>query len=248
MLGTANGEELALGEEEKIETVRTVHGAHAGRRFIVAGIDTPSVAQTVRLSDRYAEAGADLVRVRVPRDMAATSVEAYFKEVTEHAARPVIVIHQTFSTGPAASPRVLGAICQLDNVFGYITDHDIRFEGGVRPNVPADRRFWICNGGLLLYGMLLGANGACMWLGNVAPALCMDIVRLGYEERFAEARRLQATASRIDSVVGQHGVAGVKTALGLLGYEGTRPRAPTPAVAEDQRARIEAVLREAGLL
>ena len=81
-------------------------------------------------------------------------------------------------------------MCSLDNVYGYITDHDIRFETYVRPYIPEDRAFWTCNGGLLAYGMLVGANGACMWLGNVAPDLCMQIVRLGFEGRFADGCEL----------------------------------------------------------
>ncbi len=188
VLGTANGEELSLSEEEKVAIVRAVSDAHAGRRFAIAGIDSPSTADTLRLAERYAKAGADMVRVRIPRGLPPSAVMAYFEEVASHSPVPLVVIHQTFSGQPAAPPEVIGAVCSLANVFGYITDHDIRFEGYVRPYVPLDRKFWICNGGLLLYGALLGANGACMWLGNIAPALCVEIMALGCEESFPEAR------------------------------------------------------------
>jgi dihydrodipicolinate synthase/N-acetylneuraminate lyase len=248
VLGTANGEEFALSEDEKAQIVKTVSDAAAGARLIVAGMDVPSVSETLRLAERYAEAGADLVRVRIPRGLPAKSIEAYYSEVAGRSPLPVVVIHQTFGAHPAAPPEVIGRICELDNVFGYITDHDIRFEGWVRPHVPTDRRFWICNGGLLAYGMLLGANGACMWLGNVAPALCMDIVRAGYEGNFGEARRLQATASFLDREIVQFGVAGVKAALAMLGYEMSGPRAPQPDVTPEQRKVIENTLQGAGLL
>ena len=245
VLTTANGEELALSDDERVGIVRVAAEALDGRRFIIAGIDNPSTWGTLRLADRYASAGADMIRVRVPRGLSDAAVMSYFAEVTRQSPRPV-VIHQTFSGTPAAAPETLGAVCELDNVFGYITDHDIRFESYARAFVPNDRRFWICNGGLLAYGALMGATGACMWLGNVTPKLCMDIMTLGLQGRFSETRPLQARASMLDRVIIKHGVAGVKAALDALGFEGMRPRAPLEAVGEAGRAEIWEALVAAG--
>ena len=248
VLTTANGEELALSEAERIEIVRVAAAAHGGQRFTIAGIDNLSTLDTLRLADGYAAAGADLVRVRVPRGLSDAAVGSYFDAVTRGSPLPVVVIHQTFSGVPAASPETLGAVCAMDNVFGYITDHDIRFEGYVRSEVPDSRRFWICNGGLLAYGALMGANGACMWLGNIAPKLCMDIMTLGSLGRFADARRLQESASALDRTIIKHGTPGVKEALRLLGFEGMRPRLPIARVDEDASAQIRGVLVAEGLL
>ena len=248
VLTTANGEELALSEAERIEIVRVAAAAHGGKRFTIAGIDNPSTLDTLRLADGYAAAGADLVRVRVPRGLSDAAVGSYFDAVTCGAPLPVVVIHQTFSGMPAASPETLGAVCSMENVFGYITDHDIRFEGYVRSEVPDSRRFWICNGGLLAYGALMGANGACMWLGNIAPKLCMDIMTLGSLGRFADARRLQESASALDRTIIRYGTPGVKEALRLLGFEGMRPRLPIARIDEDASAQIRGVLVAEGLL
>ena len=245
VLTTANGEELALSEDERVGIVRVAAEALEGRRFIIAGIDNPSTWGTLRLADRYASAGADMIRVRVPRGLSDSAVMAYFEEVTRRSPLPVVVIHQTFSETPAASPETLGAVCALDNVFGYITDHDVRFESYVRAFVPEDKRFWICNGGLLAYGALMGATGACMWLGNVAPGLCRDIMALGLQGRFAETRPLQARASMLDRVIIKHGVAGVKAALDALGFEGMRPRAPLEAVGHAGSVEIRDALAAA---
>ena len=248
VLTTANGEELALSEGERVEIVRVAAAAHDGQRFTIAGVDNPSTLETLRLVERYANAGADLVRVRVPRGLSDTAVEGYFESIARGSPLPVVVIHQTFSGMPAASPEILGAVCSMDNVFGYITDHDIRFEAYVRSEVPDGKRFWICNGGLLAYGALMGANGACMWLGNVAPKLCMDIMTLGLQGEFAEARRLQESATNLDRTIIRHGTPGVKEALRLLGFVGMRPRLPLRAVDEDATLRIRAVLESEGLL
>ena len=246
VLTTANGEELALGDDERVGIVRVAAAAaHEGERFTIAGIDNPSTRETLRLADLYANAGADMVRVRVPRGLSDAAVMAYFGEVARRSPLSVVIIHQTFSGTPAAAPETLGAVCELDNVFGYITDHDIRFESYVRPLVPNDRRFWICNGGLLAYGALMGATGACMWLGNVAPGLCRDIMVLGLQGRFAETRRLQARASLLDRVIIKHGIAGVKAALDALGFEGMMPRAPLEAIGHAGSVEIRDALAAA---
>ena len=247
VLTTANGEEHSLSEEERVEIVGVVSRAHAGKRFTIAGIDNPSERETNRLAYRYADAGADLIRVRIPSGLTPDAVCQYFRSVTENSPVPVIVIHQTFSAGPASTPDAIGEVCSLPNVFGYITDHDLRFEGYVRPLVADDRRFWICNGGLLSHGALLGADGACMWLGNIAPDLCRELMSLGIEDRFSQARPLQESATRLDQTIIQYGVAGVKAALDIMGFEGMRPRAPLPGVPEQGRQEIATALGKAGL-
>lgn len=248
VLGTANGEELSLSDDEKTLIVRVVAQARTPDRMVIAGIDTPSTTYTLGLAARYADAGADMVRVRIPRQGDDEAALQYFGEVCSRSPLPVVVIHQTFTGIPAASPQVISEICSHDNVFGYITDHDIRFEGRVALTFPQDRRFWICNGGLLLSGAVMGATGACMWLGNIAPGLCRGIMTSGLYGSFTDARPLQRTATMLDMVINSYGVAGVKRALGLMGFEGMTPRSPLASISEKAAAGIANALKQAELL
>ena len=247
VLGTANGEELSLSDDEKLQIVRVVSEVRAQDRMVIAGIDTPSITYTLELADRYADAGADMIRVRIPRQGDDAGALRYFDEVCSRSPLPVVVIHQTFTGVPAVSPEVISQICSHDNVFGYITDHDIRFEGRVALTFPYDKRFWICNGGLLLAGAVMGASGACMWLGNIAPGLCRGIMASGLNGSFMDAKPLQRTATMLDMVINSYGVAGVKCALNLMGFEGMIPRAPLKPVPEDGATEIADALRRAGL-
>ena len=248
VLGTANGEELSLSDDEKTLIVRVVAQARTPDRMVIAGIDTPSATYTLDLAARYADAGADMVRVRIPRQGDDEAALQYFGEVCSRSPLPVMVIHQTFTGIPAASPEVISQICSHDNVFGYITDHDIRFEGRVALTFPQDRRFWICNGGLLLAGAVMGATGACMWLGNIAPGLCRGIMASGLDGSFTDARPLQRAATMLDMVINSYGVAGVKRALGLMGFEGMTPRSPLTPISEKAAAGIANALKQAELL
>ncbi len=87
-----------------------------------------------------------------------------------------------------------------------------------------------------------------MWLGNVAPALCTDVIGHGVAGRFEEGMALQRTATRLDAAIGNHGTAGVKAALGLLGFEGMAPRRPRRSLDGSEVNSIRAVLEETGLV
>ncbi len=246
---TANGEETMLSEEEKLETVKTVVSAHGGRKFVIAGVDERSTRETLRLGEAYAAAGADFLRLRIPRNMPASDITDYFEHVTSRCPVPVVVIHQTFASGgnPAAPPNVIAELCAMDNIFAYITDHSILFEQQVIPKIPPNVRKWNCSGALLAFGTMIGCDGACMLLGNIAPTLCMDIVSAGFRSEYATALELQRTASRLNVIV-MNTIGAPKYALSLLGWEYGDPRRPSAPVSQESRTAIESVLRETGLL
>jgi dihydrodipicolinate synthase/N-acetylneuraminate lyase len=247
VLGTENDEELTLSEDEKTRIVETVCEANAGDKLVIAGVDVPATKEALRLAGKYAEAGADYIRVRTPRGMSASALQQYYKDVVGECPKPVLIMHQTFSETAAAPPEVLGSLSQLDNVAGYI-GCNLQVEPRVRSLVPDDRCFWFCTGSHLLYGMLMGANGVCTLMGNVVPDLCMRIVTLGMENRFAEAQDSQIKAERLYFAMRQHGIAGLKAALRILGHEGQRPRSPWAELGRHGTQEIESIMRDIGLV
>ena len=253
VLNSENGEESFLSEQEKLEIVRTVHRACEGRKFIIGGVDSPSVSETLRFAEALVKVGAEMIRVRIPR--LTPSVRGYFEQVIPRINVPVVIIHQpapgTFLSGPgsiAASAELIGELVAMENVFGYIASADMRFESRVRRFVPAAKRFWVGNGSLLLPGAATGSNGACMMLGNVAPRQCADILRLVMDRKLAEAQTLQSRVLEADWQILSRGAAGLKAALNLLGFEAGAPRAPSPPCTAAEIERIRQALQHAGLL
>ncbi len=252
IVGTATGEEWFLSEAEKLELMRTLSSTLEGERFAIGGIDCPSVTETLRRAEAFADAGAEMVRVRFPRYE--SIVESYFEQVLPRCPLPVLLMHQCnpenfgFVGKPAATPEVIGRIGRMENVFGYVTDHDVRFEARVRRCFPQDRRFWICNGSIILYGALIGCNGTTTAFANVWPQALHDMLMMSMSGRSDEARTLQDHVQRIDAVMLRYGATGVKAAMKLLGFEGMRPRAPMTPMPPECHAAMEASMRNAGLL
>ena len=251
-VGTATGEEWFLSEDEKLEIARTVKGGLDEKRFLMGGIDCPGVTETLRKAEAFAAAGAEMLRVRIPRYR--EIVVDYFDQVLPRSPLPVMVMHQSNperfgSVGePAASAEIIGEIVNRDQVFGYTSDHDVRFEANVRQHVAEDKRFWICNGSLILHGTLIGCNGTTTAFANVWPAALYEMLEMGMSGRHDEARPLQEKVQRIDAVMLSCGPWGVKAAMNLLGYEGTKPRAPMREPPKETIAALEQELRNAELI
>lgn len=252
IVGTQSGEELCLSFDEQLALARVVGQACDDRRFLVGGIDCPSVTETIRRAEALANAGAEAVRIRFPRDR--TVVEDYFAQVVPRCPVPILLMHQSAperfgaAGAPAGSPETLGRVAQMEGIFGYVTDHDMRFEARVRRYVPADKRFWICNGSLILSGTLIGCNGTTTAFSNIWPSALKKLLELGMASRYDEGQTLQESVRKIDEIMLPYLAAGIKAALGLLGFEGMTARRPTRPMPAAEVGRLETAMREAGLL
>ena len=253
VLNSENGEEAFLNEGERIQIVRTVHAARSGQKLLIAAVDSPSVTETIRQSEWLVEAGAEMIRIRIPR--LGGDVRGYFEQVVPKIPVPVIVIHQMapgqFAGGSApvgAPEEVIGEIVSMDNVFGYIASGNIRFESRVRTFIPDTRRFWIGNGVLLLPGGAIGANGACLMFGNVGPRECIEILTLCANGELSAAQEIQRRILEADTQILARGAAGIKAALNEMGFDAGVPRRPSTPVDEAGRKLIRDALSSTGLI
>ena len=252
VVGSYGGEEFHMGEPEKIIAIKTVVEAHAGRKFVIAGIDALSPTEAVRLSNLYAEAGADMVRVRIPPPAGsgnAAPIQDYFEQVTSQSPIPVVIIHQPKTPmGVDVTPAEVHDITSFENVFAYIMSLNYRYECRISSFVADTVKFWICNGTLLMPGGMIGAVGACLLFGNWGPHIARDIIQACLDGRYAEARELQERINHMDFLGMSWGVAVQKAGLSLLGYEGTVPRKPNLPLSDSQISEIKDALIEARIL
>ena len=252
IIGSQSGEELYLNESERLELLSVVTDSLSGDRYTIGGIDSPSALETLRQAENYAKAGAEMVRIRFPRQESV--LESYFQEVIPRLPVPVLLMHQCepksfgLAASPAGEPEVLGGIASMDGVFGYVTDHDMRFEARVRRVIPETKRFWICNGSMILLGTLIGCNGTTTAFSNIWPDAMKQLLDFGMSSQHSRGKTLQDLVSRIDEVMLPYLAAGIKSCLKLMGFKGMVPRKPTAEVPEECIIRIEALLREAELI
>ena len=149
-----------------MDIFKTVSRVLKNKKLIIAGVDNPSISGTLRESEKYAELGADLIRIRIPRRR--NTIDNYFEEVLKNISKPVLIIHQmspggfdSSMTTEGADPDQIGRFCDHDNVFGYIASHLVRFEMMTRKFVDQSKQFWVPNAMLMPTMSLEGANGGC---------------------------------------------------------------------------------------
>ncbi|QDU96391.1 dihydrodipicolinate synthase family protein [Lignipirellula cremea] len=248
VLNSENGEESFLAEHERLEILRTVHRVRAGNRLLVAGIDCPAVTETLRQAEALVAAGADVLRLRIPRLTA--NVDGYFRQVLDRIPAPVLIIHQmapgkflSAGTGVGAPAEMIAGWAEHENLFGYICSDNLRFEALVQRHFPTDKRFWGANGTLLLANAATGANGACLMLGNVAPQACLDLLSAAMQGDLRKAQAIHAAIVQLDWEILSRGAAGIKAALELLGFELGSPRQPSLPCDDEGSGRIAAALK-----
>ena len=252
VLGTENGEETLLSHNEKLDIFKTVCNILKDKKLIVAGVDNPSISGTLKESEKYAELGADLIRIRIPRRR--DTIDKYFDEVLKYISKPVLIIHQmspggfdSSMTTEGANPDQIGRFCDNDNVFGYIASHLVRFEMMTRKYVHQSKQFWVPNAMLMPTMSLEGANGGCFMLGNIAPKICRNIIKLGLGGNYNDAKNLNDNLIDLDWNILSRGAAGIKYALDLLGFVGGDPRKPLKILSEIDRKIIKDSLSASGI-
>ena len=252
IIGTASGEELLMSEDEKVVLLDRISNSLPDNKILAAGIDNPSPKETLRLADRYAQSGASLLRIRYPREE--QFIRSYFSEVLKHTPLPVLLMHQgeplNFGVAPkpVSDPETLGSIASMDNVFGYVTEHDMRFESTVRKYVPENKRFWICNGSMILLGALIGCNGTTTAFSNIWPDALKELLKIGIKGDFEKGKILQNQIKDIDNLMLPYLYSGIKYCLSLMGFKGMNSRDQGINIPSDIKYRISESLETANLI
>jgi dihydrodipicolinate synthase/N-acetylneuraminate lyase len=252
VLGSYGGEEFHLSDEEKLKLVQIVVDAHDGNKFVIAGIDTPSTRVACDLSEKYAKAGADMVRIRIPKldqGKSSSAVVDYFETISKQSPIPLIPIHQPKQPMDVdITHEQIGLISEFESVYAYIISLNYRWESRVSSFLDQKVQLWTCNGTLLLPGALMGAEGACLFYGNWAPDLCREIITLVKRGDIKKAQVIQESILQSDFIGMDQGVAALKAGLNLLGYETTVPRRPTRALGEEEIEELKRALKKADIL
>lgn len=250
----SSGETVLLNEEEKIAVIRTA-AEHGGNKLIVAGTGCESTQETIDLTRRAAEAGAEAALVVTPSYYKSHYTDLayarYFEQVAEASPIPVIVYNVPKFTGVDLSWQVIASLAQHPNIAGIKDSTDRVAKLSRMLSETADHDFQVLVGsyGLFLPGLQLGAPGAVLALANVAAQACVEIYRRHLSGDHASARSLFIRLLPVaEVVVSRYGVPGIKVAMDLCGYFGGEPRSPVQPLGEEAVADLRASLAGAGLL
>ena len=228
----SNGEAPQLDDAEADRAIAVVRAAMPKGRPLLAGTGRESTRATIAATRRAADLGADAVLVRTPAfykgQMTTEAFIRHYTQVADQSPVPVLLYNVTIYTGVNLLPDALAALSAHPNIVGVKETNSDMVQFGEYLSRAQEGFTVLAGSGATYYSALaLGAHGAILAVGGVAPDLCMNIFTAVSEGRFAEARAMQHKLAPLARLVGTaHGVPGLKAALDLLGFVGGAPRPP----------------------
>jgi len=253
VLGT-NGEFPYLSEKEKLTLLEAARKHIPQGKLFMAGTGCESAHNTIALTKKAAELGADVAILITPSyyksRMDAAGLSHYYLTVAEASPIPVSIYNMPANTGIDMPADLIVKLSQHPNIAG------IKDSGGNLAKLGevvhyARPGFQVLAGsaGFLYPALCLGAVGGVLALANVAPQQCCDIVTLFNEGKHAQARDLQLRMIVPNTAVtSRFGVPGLKAAMDMLGYYGGPPRSPLLPLKDADKEILRGILVEAGIL
>ena len=220
-MGT-NGEAYALSFQEKEEILATVIDQVKGRVPVYAGTGCITTAETIRLSKRAEELGADALSIITPSFALASQKELYdhYTAVAKAVNLPIILYNIPARTGNKLLPETVG---ELDKEVAILAGND----------------------GAILTCLKEGGAGGIAGRANIWPetvAKIYDCFKAGDLEGAQAAQDAIAILQQTFKYGNPNTI--IKTAVALQGHPVGKCRAPFNYVPEEGMEAIKKVLAE----
>jgi 4-hydroxy-2-oxoglutarate aldolase len=250
----SNGEFPHLSPAEKMELVRYSRANLDRSKKVLAGTTCDTTKDTVELSEKVSDLGADAVLVLPPYYYKGLMTEevllSHFTEVADRSPLPVMIYNMPANTGINLSASLVCKLSEHENVVG------IKDSSGNIVQIAEIVRSAICgflvfagSASFMLPAFAVGARGATVALANIMPEECCRVLELFNRGRMEEARELQLRLLEINHTVTRGwGIPALKAAMDILGYHGGEPRRPLRPLSEEKRAILREILLKAGAL
>ena len=245
-----NGESYALSPDEKIRVLEVVVEETNHRVPVYAGTGCVTTRETVAMSKKAEEIGADVLSVIVPWFAAASQDELYdhYKAVAEAVDLPIVLYNIPARTGNALAPATVARLAKdVANVMGA-KDSSGNFDNMkqyIELTSGLDKGFSVLSGNdsLILPALVFGGKGGIAGCANVFPHTMVEIYEAFVAGDMERAKRVQDSI-RIFRNCFKFGNPNtiVKLAAGLLGDPVGPCRKPFCKVTEQGMAELKKTL------
>ena len=250
-LGT-NGEFYIMSAEEKIRVMEIFVDEVKGRVPVYAGTGCISTEETVALSRKAQELGADALLQVTPYYNKASQegLVRHFTQVADHVGIPILLYNVSSRTGVTIQPETYKILSEHPNIRGTK-------EAGGNLSLIA-RTAALCGEGFDIYSgnddqivpiLSLGGIGVISVLSNVAPAQTHEICQKFFDGDVAGSRQMQLDAMDLcNALFCEVNPIPVKTALNMMGMGAGAFRMPLCEMDEANAKRLEKALKDYGIL
>lgn len=250
----SNGESVFLTRDEKLKLVERSREFASREKLIIVGSGSDSIRETISLTNKCAELGADFALILTPSfyksEMRCSALIKYFEAVADAAKIPILIYNVPKFTNIDIGLDAVVNLSKHPNIAGIKNStENIRQVIEFIKNTNEEFKVFIGTASILYSGLTAGAAGGIVALANIAPKSCLAIHKLVHEGKLNEALDLQNQLIPINTAItSRYGIAGMKAAMDMMGYFGGSPRSPLFTLNENDRKEIKKILTTANLL
>lgn len=247
----SNGEFQLLSSSEKEHLIGFVREQTPAGLKVIAGTGCESTGETIELSKKAADLGADAVLVVTPNYYKAcytpAALKAYFEAVADVSPVPVMLYNMPGNTGINMTADLVAELAQHPNIVGEKDSSGsiVQVAEIISNTHSLDFIVFAGSASWLFPALCLGAKGGTMALANVLPEQCVAIYDQFQEGNFEEAKKIQLNVLELNkAVTSRWGPAGLKAAMDLVGYYGGPPRPPIQPLTATQQRELEQIMEQ----
>ena len=247
-----NGEGYILNEKEKEAVLEAAIDQVKGRVPVYAGSGCISTADTIRMSVRAQELGADVLSIITPSFAVASQKELYdhYVEVAKHVDTPIVLYNIPARTGNKLLLETVAKLAKDVDVIVGAKDSSGDWENlkaYIQQTRDLEKDFYVLSGNdsLILPSLKEGGFGGIAGCSNVYPHVLSSIYNLFKEGKIEEAEAAQESIASFRAVF-KYGNPNtvVKKAVSMLGYPVGDCRRPFNYLCEEGVEALKKVLKE----
>ena len=222
----SNSETAYLSEKEKLKLIGLAVETAAKGKIVLAGTGLESTQGTILLTNAAAKLGADAALVLTPSfyagQMTDDAVIRHYSAVADAAEIPVLIYNVPKFTHFNISAGAVEALSRHRNIVGMKDSAgNIAQLEAFKNVVPEGFNLIVGSASVLHPALKLGIRAAIVALANCAPGKCAEMQRLYDAGKDEHAQMLQSRMIPVNkAVTDTYGIAGLKYACTLTGYDG----------------------------
>lgn len=248
----STGEAATLSHAEHRRVVEVAVAAARGRVQVLAGTGSNSTQEAIELTLHAKEAGADGALLISPYYNKPTQdgIVAHYAQVARQTAFPLVVYNVPGRTASNILPATIARLAEIEQIVGVKeSSGDLNQIAHVIAAAPAGFAVLSGDDWATLPMLALGARGVISTASNLVPGEIVELVRAF---RAGDLERARAIHYRLlplfDVLFCETNPIPVKAAVAMRRGIQEELRLPLTRLSDANRARLEAVLKELGLL
>jgi 4-hydroxy-2-oxoglutarate aldolase len=246
----SNGESVYLEHHEKLKLIEAARKKVPASMTLLAGTGAESTRATIQLTREAADRGVDAVLVKNPfyykSQMTLDVYLAHYTAVADASPVPVIIYNVPVFTGVPLSSKLVVELSKHPNIQGMKdSSGDVKLISEVVWNTDPKKFPLVAGAAATLFpAMAAGARGGIIALACAAPKAALALYRAFVAGDYKKAGTIQRIiAPAAGAVTEKHGIAGLKAAMELEGFQAGVPRRPLLPARPEQREDLAQIFR-----